>query len=136
MPHPEPIRPGVSPRPAIARAPWHAQDGGMRWCSSIGVLVAFALTLGTAGRATLADGEKPPPPCVSSWPEARYVIGYDHIVHLFNACQHDATCTVSTDVNPAPQIVAVPSRTHVQVVTFLGSPVARFTPKVSCLMSP
>ncbi len=108
----------------------------MRWGSSIGTLVAFALTLGAAGTTTLADGDKPPPTCVTAWPESRYVIGYDHIVHLYNACQRDAVCTVSTDVNPTPQSVAVASKTHVQVVTFLGSPVAQFKPIVSCVMNP
>ncbi len=109
----------------------------MQWASSIGTLVAFALTLGAAGATTFADGDKPPPPtCVTAWPESRYVIGYDHIVHLYDACPRDALCTVSTDVSPTPQSVAVPSKTHVQVVMFLGSPVAHFKPIVSCVMTP
>ncbi len=49
-----------------------------------------------------------PPTCVRIWPEARYgAIGYNHIVHIANACERAVTCSVATDVNPTPVDVAV-----------------------------
>jgi hypothetical protein len=72
-------------------------------------------------------------PCVVARAEARWVAyGYDHIVHLENTCAAAHTCTVATDVNPAPQTVRVPGETAVQVLTFRGSPARVFTPVVAC----
>ena len=70
--------------------------------------------------------------CISVWPEARYVVGYNHIVHVANACDSAFVCDVSTDVNPEPQRVRVPAHTEIEVVTFLGSPSRVFVPKVEC----
>jgi len=95
----------------------------------------FGLAVALAATTTRAGDGDPPPTCVTSWPEARYVVGYDHIVHLYNACDRDALCTVSTNVNPAPQSVTVPKSTHVEVVTFRGSPVSKFAPRVACVMA-
>lgn len=71
--------------------------------------------------------------CIAFWGEARYVVGYNHIVHIYNGCAYDAVCSVRTDVNPTPQTVAAPQKQETQVVTFLGSPVGRFVPFVDCV---
>lgn len=76
----------------------------------------------------------PSAPCVRYWGEARYVIGYNHIVHLVNGCDRDAWCGVSSNLNPQVQHVTVPVGAHVQVVTFLGSPSRNFTPIVDCTL--
>lgn len=73
--------------------------------------------------------------CIAYWGEARYVVGYNHIVHIVNGCDRDATCDVSTDVNPNVQTVAVPRGTHVAVTTFLGAPTSRFVPRVECALA-
>ena len=79
---------------------------------------------------TRADG-----PCVRAFPEARYSgVGFNHIVHLVNACAATAECTVSTDVNPEPQTVVVAGRSQAEVNTFLGSPARVFVPNVTCRM--
>lgn len=76
-----------------------------------------------------------PTPCVRAWGEARYgAYGYNHLVHLANACAADADCVVSTDVNPQPMSVEVPARSEVVVNTFLESPSRVFTPRVTCTM--
>jgi hypothetical protein len=78
-----------------------------------------------------ADADHPVP-CVKFWGEARYVVGYDHLVHIVNGCDKRATCTVHTDVNVQPQSVEVAPAAHAIVTTWLGSPTARFTPYVDC----
>lgn len=101
------------------------------------VLLALAL-FGTVATlpARAADGGAPPPAipaCVSVKTDSRYVpYGYNHIVTLTNGCARDATCTVSTDVNPEQRSVDVPSREAREVTTFMGSPSSTFTAKVSC----
>ncbi len=93
--------------------------------------VAFSLGLFGATRSAPAEDKKPLP-CIAYWPEARYVVGYNHIVHIYNSCTWDAVCVVRTDRNPTPQTASVPQRQEVLVTTYLGSPVAQFTPFVEC----
>jgi hypothetical protein len=101
-------------------------------------ILLFAIgATATLSAARTVDAEPArEPPCVAFWPEARYVIGYDHVVHLYNQCLRDATCSVRTDVNPEPQTVEVPAGEHVQVVTWRGSPASRFTAYVDCTLAP
>jgi hypothetical protein len=122
---------------AIACASGEDQDLGMRRAGSILLSVLFVLGLASAAHTTLADDtdRDKPPACVTSWPEARYVVGYDQIVHLYNACDRDAVCAVATDVNTTPQSVNVPKKTHVEVVTFRGAPSGKFIPRVACVLS-
>jgi len=84
--------------------------------------------------ALLPDGADPPPPtCVTFAIEARFVgLAYNHIVHVANGCSGAKSCTVATDVNPAPQVVTVPAGSTVDVVTFIGSPARTFTAAVHC----
>jgi hypothetical protein len=86
---------------------------------------------GTEGGANAAA----PRECVQSWPEARMqAYGYNHIVHLKNACDAPAECVVTTDVNPDPTKVSVPAKTETEINTYLGSPARVFTPKVVCTL--
>ena len=69
------------------------------------------------------------------YPEARFqAVGYNHIVHLVNACAAVAECVVSTDVNPEPQAVTVAPHSETEINTFLGSPARVFVPRVTCKM--
>jgi len=71
--------------------------------------------------------------CVTVTTEARYAgLGYDHIVHLANACDVTQSCVVQTDVNPEPQAITVPPQSTVEVVTFIGSQANTFTAAVQC----
>jgi len=106
------------------------------------VVVGFvAVGLGVA--LTAIAGERPAEAtpdtaakCIRATPEARYRgLGYNHIVHVANACASDAECDVSTDVNPQPTHVTVPAKSEVEVNTFLGSPARVFVPKVECKMA-
>lgn len=73
------------------------------------------------------------PPCIQFWPEARYRdYRYDHIVHVINNCQARASCSVSSNVNPAPVRAEVPPGGSVEVVTARGSQASEFTPRVEC----
>jgi hypothetical protein len=82
-----------------------------------------------------AQSSKPVTACVRSWGEARYgAVGYNHLVHIADACDAPAECIVSTDVNPEPQKVLVPPHTEIEVITFRGSPARVFVPHVECTM--
>lgn len=73
------------------------------------------------------------PACVQVQSQARYVpYGYNHIVIVKNGCTKDASCTVSTDVNPQPQAAEVPKGTTSEVITFSASPSQAFVAKVTC----
>jgi len=74
-------------------------------------VVLFAAGIASATPAAPRDDSKTA--CVSYWGEARYVIGYNHYVHLFDGCDAVATCSVSTNVNPKPQIVTILPEEHV-----------------------
>ena len=58
--------------------------------------------------------------------------GYNHIVHLTNACSVEAVCQVSTNVNPEVMTAVVPAGASVEVLTFMGSPAREFTARVEC----
>ena len=73
------------------------------------------------------------PPCIQFWPESRYRdYRYDHIVHVINNCQARASCSVSSNVNPAPVRAEVPAGGSVEVMTAHGSQASEFTPRVEC----
>lgn len=99
-------------------------------------LLVLVLGLVLPAPAAAQDGGTPPvPPCVSWRKEARYSgAGYDHLVHVRNACEAPAACTVSTNVNPEPQNVRVQPGHEETVLTFRGSPAYEFTPRVACVL--
>jgi hypothetical protein len=71
--------------------------------------------------------------CVRAWSEARVRYpGYDHIVHLDSSCSVQATCSVSTNVNPQTIVTEVPPGERVEVMTFMGSPAREFSARVEC----
>jgi hypothetical protein len=77
--------------------------------------------------------EAPRPVCVTFSTEARFVgLAYNHIVHVANGCSVSQSCAVTTNVNPEPQVLTVPSGSRVEVVTFMGSPARTFTADVRC----
>ncbi len=76
------------------------------------------------------------PGCVGVTTESRYVpYGYNHLVVVANGCSKAATCSVSTDVSPAPYKVEVASLKSVEVLTFSGSPAQTFVARVTCTLS-
>lgn len=76
--------------------------------------------------------ETEPATCVSYRTQARFSVGYDHLVYVTNACERPVSCHVRTDVNPSgPQIQVAPGRTET-VVTYRGSPASSFTAEVTC----
>ena len=104
-----------------------------RSATALGAL-ALAL-LAAPGRAAAQDaGAEPPvPTCMRVRSEARYVpFGYNHVVVLRNGCSKDATCTIATDVNPAPTTAEVAKGTTQEVVTWSGSPASTFNARVAC----
>jgi hypothetical protein len=71
--------------------------------------------------------------CVITWAEARFDGGaYDHWVSVSNECAAPIFCSVSTDVNPNAQVVALDPGQVVAVLTFRASPARVFTPRVVC----
>jgi hypothetical protein len=67
--------------------------------------------------------------------EARYRgIGYEHLVHIGNACEKAADCRVTTDVNPEPIQVRVGKASTVTVITYRGSPASTFVANVQCAL--
>lgn len=74
--------------------------------------------------------------CVRFWTQARYTVGYDHLVYLENDCEEAASCVVWTDVNPEAQMVIVGALGSAFVLTFRGSPARSFTAFVRCLAQP
>ena len=104
-------------------------SGAPRFWQLAAVLAVLALAA-----MAVAKGE-PESPCVEFWPEARYrAYGYDHIVHLSSHCPAPALCQVSTDVAPNEIKIHVFPGTHVEVLTFRGSPARTFRPRVQCLV--
>jgi hypothetical protein len=101
--------------------------------SCIGLLCGF-MQFSTS--ASSAADESPPAPsptaCVTHTTQARYIMGYDHLVHIYNACEKSVECTVSTDVNPEPQTVVIDAKSKQAVVTFKGSPARVFRANVDC----
>lgn len=100
----------------------------MRSLFAWGVVASGLLATGPTDAAEEPD----PATCVSYRAEARFSIGYDHLVHVTNACEREVQCHVSTNVNPTGVDVRVaPQRTET-VLTFRGSPARSFTAEVDC----
>ena len=101
------------------------------------VLLSLLCALALIAPSSRAD-KKPAPPeakCVAWHTEVRArAYGYDHFVILDSSCASDASCTVSTDVNPSPQVAVVAPGARVEVATFLGSPASEFKATVSCVL--
>ena len=96
-------------------------------------LVAASVAVGvdSPDRSPAADGGKSD--CVEVRAEVRVgAIGYDHVVHLRNVCDHTWLCAVKSDVRPEAIQVAVPPRFEVEAVTSRGSPSRTFVPSVAC----
>lgn len=105
-------------------------------------LASASVALATGARAADAGADAGTkgdagavPACIRVTTTTRYVpYGWSHVVVLTSACPRDATCTVSTDVNPEKQTAQVPKGGTVEVVTFLSSPSKTFTPDVACVL--
>jgi hypothetical protein len=92
-------------------------------------LALALLTLAEPGGA----GDPRPLSCVRYRTEARpWGVGFKHVVVLMSECTVEAECTVSTDVNPEPTVVAVPPKETREVVTYLSSPARAFVASVVC----
>jgi hypothetical protein len=100
------------------------------------LLATLALIgLATLALSTRASAEDTQASCIKFWGETRYgAMAYNHVVHVANSCDTGADCSVSTDVNPQPQQIAVEARSSIEVMTFLGSPARTFKPNVRCAM--
>jgi hypothetical protein len=96
------------------------------------VAAAAMLALASFARSAQPEQERPGAVCIRFWGEARYVVGYDHLVHLDNVCDASVDCVVWTDVSPTPLPVAVEPREAAVVLTFRGSPARAFTPFARC----
>lgn len=101
------------------------------------VLAPLALGLLASAPSEAADAGAPTglPSCVQVATESRYVpYGYNHIVHVRNACTQAAACVISTDVNPEAQRVEVAAASTADVTTFMGANASAFVAKVSCTL--
>jgi hypothetical protein len=58
--------------------------------------------------------------------------GYDHLVHLQNACQTRAVCDVSSNVAPKPIRVQLAPAEQKTVTLSRNTPEKTFVPRVSC----
>lgn len=72
------------------------------------------------------------PACVSHQTEARFRMGYDHLVHITNQCTRPVQCSVRTNVNPDTLHVRVRAKSTETVLTFRGSPANTFRAEVAC----
>jgi hypothetical protein len=99
----------------------------------VGATTALAASGATSARTPTRAAATPDVPCVRVWGEARYRgLGYEHVVHLENGCEKPMVCDVATDVNPAPQRVALAPSEATAIITFVGSPAREFVPRVQC----
>ncbi len=100
---------------------------------AVGTLAAVAtlVPLASVASAEQTAADK----CVKYWGQAVFNgTGFNHLVHIANACAATADCAVSTDVNPEAQKVEVGGNSETVINTFLGSPARTFTPRVKCTM--
>jgi hypothetical protein len=96
-------------------------------------LIALLILVIAVPSAGPARADSRTPACLRSWPEVRYRnYGYDHIVHIVNECRARAFCAVSSDVNPAPIEVEVPTFGQLEVMTCRGCAAREFTPRLTC----
>jgi hypothetical protein len=104
------------------------------------LIPAIAVAMTIVGSASAEDTPSLPtlPKCISMTTEARSRNGsngsYDHVVHLTNQCGADASCTVSTNVQPEPIWADVANKKHVEVVMLEGSREAVFRPTAFCVV--
>lgn len=98
-----------------------------RW---LGAALLFLLVALPLRPAEAVDPERPA--CVSFQTEARFRMGYDHLVHITNQCTRPVQCTVRTNVNPSDIAVRVAAKTTETVLTFRGSPASSFRAEVHC----
>lgn len=109
-------------------------------CLMLAALSAEAGSGAAEERDSPKDGGAPPPPakskdptrCVTHQIQARFISGYDHLVHLTSECEMKVTCQVSTDVNPTPETVSLSPGEKATVLTYRGSPARVFTATVRC----
>ncbi len=65
--------------------------------------------------------------------ESRYRgFGYDHLVHISNACDEPVSCVIRSSANPGHINVNVPGRRRISVITRRGSPSRKFSASVNC----
>ncbi len=73
------------------------------------------------------------PPCIDVKAQARQNgIAFDHVVTIANGCDRDASCQVTTDLNPELIAVEVPAGETRDVITFRSSPSHEFHARVRC----
>lgn len=98
-------------------------------------LVLIALGTLVAAPTTGAAETSGAPACVHARGEARYLgFAYDHYVHIRNACDREAACTVTTNVNPHPIDDRIPAGETHSVLTFRASPARTFTFDLRCTL--
>ncbi|MEO6575888.1 MAG: hypothetical protein ABIP89_18695 [Polyangiaceae bacterium] len=96
----------------------------------VGCVLAVIFVVTSASAATPSAKD-----CIKAWPVPRFNgVGFNHLVHISNACAVAADCVITTDVNPEPTKAVAPPKADIEVNTFLGSPARVFTPKVDCTM--
>jgi hypothetical protein len=121
-------------RTVVAAASAFAITGALVLVAAAPTAIAQPYDAGAPADAGDA-GASPVPACMSVSTSSRYVPwGYNHIVILRNGCSKTARCMVSTDVNPAAQIVEVAAGATVEVTTFMGSPAYVFVARVRCTL--
>jgi hypothetical protein len=109
----------------------------LRVCGALLLVSLIGHTIGARANDQ-APPKKPSPQvaCVKSQSEARFDgYGYDHWVHLTNACKVAVRCSVKTNANPEGTVVELGVGEQKSVMTFMGSPAREFTVEVSCQRS-
>lgn len=107
----------------------------MSWRTIAALALAAPVGLVFVPRPEVANAAEPleEGQCVTVTNEVRYRnYGYDHIVHLDNACDVPVECTVTTDSNPNGVVAEVPPETAIELLLFRGSPARTFTSRVDC----
>lgn len=107
----------------------------LRWVTAV-VVAMSALAAGTAiGQPSAPVGDRPD--CVSARGQVVNTgYGFNHSVHVTNACAFAVDCRVFTDVNPQVNNVHLAPGASTDVATFLGSPASTFIPHVDCPRAP
>ena len=137
------MRTGVSTNPASSRNLNPSLGAEHAVTQRMGSVVALLIASAAAFVVVASTAAGAPSPldvsdagalaCVLVRTESRYVpYGYNHVVILTNGCGRDATCSVATDVSPAPIVIEVRSGATVEAVTFMASPSSSFVARVAC----
>ena len=99
--------------------------------SALVSLMALVALVGPFGLSHAEPGRTPA--CVQVWPETRYRDdGYDHIIHLSNACQASAICLAASNITPTPVRVEIKPGENMEVLILRDSSAREFTPQVEC----